>query len=59
MTIGWPQIIVLGLMFVSLGLEIGRHGTAKAREVDNHSAWGEVVGSVVMIGLLYWGGFFG
>ena len=56
MVIGWPQGLYLALTFLGIGISISRHG--KARE-GKHSLWTDTVSTGMVIGLLYWGGFFG
>ena len=49
----WPQFILLALMFVGLGVEIVKHG-----EPDEHNIWVTLFGQTIVLGLLWWGGFF-
>lgn len=59
MNIGWPQVILLALMFLGLGQGLAEHGKPKAPTTGEHSAWGDVFAAVLVLGLLSWGGFFG
>lgn len=51
---GLPQFIYLGLFFVGLGITLSRFGEPKR----DHYDWGDIIASFVILGLLYWGGFF-
>lgn len=55
MNIGWPEGIFLALTFMALGLSMSRHGQTRA--VTENFA-GSFVANMIVIGLLYWGGFF-
>ena len=48
------QFILLGLLTLSLGMNISRHG--KERTPSN--AWHSLICYILFIALLYWGGFF-
>lgn len=50
-----PQIIVIVLYSMSVGIELVMHGTPKT---GSHSAWVAIIDAALMIGLLKWGGFF-
>lgn len=49
-----PQIILISMYALGLGVTIARHG--KPREP--HDAWVALFGLVVQFLLLWWGGFF-
>jgi len=49
-----PQIIFLILLTLSLGLKIGKHNEPR----ENHNAWYGLISYILMIFLLWWGGFF-
>lgn len=51
--IGWPQGIVLGLYF--LGWIIAGVDHKKIKEFNG---WHSFIGNWIMLGLLFWGGFF-
>lgn len=55
MHIGWPQGIFTGLIFVGVGVSLARYGKPKA---DSYGIFDVVVSPSVVLGLLYWGGFF-
>jgi len=55
MYFGIPQIILLGLIVMGLGLNLAKHGEPQK---GKHSFWMSLVNSAVIVGLLYWGGFF-
>jgi hypothetical protein len=50
-----PQILVLGILFMALGIDLVRHG--KTHEVTENF-WTTLLSFVIWIGLLYWGHFF-
>jgi len=56
-TLGLPQFIYLGLTLVALGIEIARHGEPK--KPGKHNAVAALISGSLLVGLLYWGGFFG
>lgn len=49
-----PQLIMLGLMCIGLGVGLSKHGEAQAR----HNIVIDLISVAVQLGLLYWGGFF-
>lgn len=51
----WPQIIVIILMSVEVGCSMMQHGEPKRGE---YSVWSTILSMAVVVGLLYWGGFF-
>jgi LPXTG-motif cell wall-anchored protein len=55
MYLGIPQILYLGLTLVGLGLIIEKHGKPKT---GNENAWVSVITVILVLGLLFWGGFF-
>jgi len=57
MNIGWPQAIYLVLTIIGLGVELGRHGETK--RPARHNAVSTFIAAAAVLGLLYWGGFFG
>ena len=50
-----PQLLTLGLLFMSLGIDLVRHGKTRAVK-DN--AWVSLLSFIVWLGILYWGHFF-
>jgi hypothetical protein len=50
----WPQLIYLALTFIGLGILLTQFGE---RKTGTHG-WGEIFATIVVLGLLYWGGFF-
>lgn len=52
---GLPQIILIGLYAMSLGISMSNHGKPKTGKENFGST---LVGIVLTFGLLYWGGFF-
>ena len=55
MSLGAPQLIYLALAFMDIGVETVKHGEPKD---GIHNFWATVMARTLMIGLLYWGGFF-
>ena len=53
---GAPQVIVIILMALGLGLEMANHGKPRT---GKSNAIIHLISSGVTAGLLYWGGFFG
>jgi hypothetical protein len=53
---GAPQIIVVVLMALGAGLHLAKHGE---RKDERYNFVSDCIGSCVLLGLLYWGGFFG
>lgn len=51
-----PQFIVLILLFWGTGYSLANHGKPKT---GKHSFGGALFADALLIGLLYWGGFFG
>lgn len=52
---GWPQIIYIGLVTLGLGYSLAKDGQPKT---GRHDFVGHGVVASLIIGLLYWGGFF-
>lgn len=52
---GWPQYTYLALTFVGLGAAMARHGKPKT---GTHDLGSDVFATLLVIGLLYAGGFF-
>ena len=50
------QIIWLGLMMLSLGVNLAQHGKPKT---GVHSFWSALIGFGIQFAILYYGGFFG
>ncbi|MGL5330362.1 MAG: hypothetical protein ACRDD7_13920 [Peptostreptococcaceae bacterium] len=54
-TLGLPQILIIVLYALSLGIHLTNHG--KDRK-DKYDFWTSMVSAGMVFGLLYWGGFF-
>ena len=54
-TLGVPQIIMIALYIMSLGLCAVKHN--KPRE-DKYNFWVALIGTAINITILKWGGFF-
>jgi len=55
MNCNWPEVIMLFLMVLSLGIAISEHGKPKT---GKNSFWATLIGQALSFALLYWGGFF-
>ncbi len=53
--LGWPQTILLTVMFVNLGVVLAYHGRPMNTK---HNFFMALFVAVLNLGLLYWGGFF-
>lgn len=53
--IGWPQAVYLALACIGFGFECARHGQQKTAK---HNAWGAIIALLVVLFVLYSGGFF-
>jgi len=51
-----PQLTYLAMTFMGLGIAIVQHGTPKKPSKNN--AWLSIIGTAVVMALLYKGGFF-
>lgn len=56
MSIGWPEGIFLGLILLGVGKAMALFGQPK--KLDTYDIVDVLVGPGIMLGLLYWGGFF-
>ncbi|MBY6965316.1 hypothetical protein [Clostridium botulinum] len=52
---GMPQIILIILYCLSLGIAMSKHGQPKE---DKYNFFYNLISTGIMIGLLIWGGFF-
>lgn len=52
--IGWPEGIYLALLLLGFGYAIAKHGEPR----DNYDAVMYLVRVIVIVSLLWWGGFF-
>ena len=51
----WPQIILIVLTCLSMGISLQKHGDP---ERGTYNAWGNAIGCLITFSLLWWGGFF-
>jgi len=56
MTFNAPQIIWFVLTFLGLGVSMSKHGEPKSGE---NNFFVDLLCTALVLGLLYWGGFFG
>jgi hypothetical protein len=50
-----PQLIIIALEMIGLGIDISRHGETKKE--SKHNAWVTLTAKVILWGILYYGGF--
>ncbi len=55
MSVGWPQGIMLALLFLVLCVHASKNGQPRTGTYDLGAA---LLGTALQLGLLYWGGFF-
>ena len=56
MTLGIPQIIMLAILFINLGIAVSRHGEVHE---EKYNAGIYFISTCITLALLWWGGFFG
>lgn len=54
MNIGWPEGIYLVILLIGFGWKVAKHGEPQ----DDHNWWASSIASVIVLSLLWWGGFF-
>lgn len=52
---GVPQIMIIALYMLSLGINLANHGKEKN---DKYNFWSSLLACVLIFALLNWGGFF-
>lgn len=55
MNFGIPQIIYITLAAMGLGIDLIKHGETKS---GKHNVVTTLIAQILVLGLLYWGGFF-
>lgn len=55
MHIGWPQGIYLALIFMGIEIAVSKYGKQK---LGTYGIWEILIGPVMVLSLLWWGGFF-
>lgn len=50
-----PQIIMITLGAINLGIALGKHGEYRTRA---HNFWETLISTVIEFAILAWGGFF-
>lgn len=53
---GAPQITYLIISALGVGIVMTKHGEGRT---DKYNFWTTLLGILVQIGIMYWGGFFG
>ena len=53
-SIGWPQAVYLILTLIGLGIVFAKHGETPSPT----NAWVTTISTTIILGVLYWGGFF-
>jgi hypothetical protein len=51
-----PQIILSGIILIGMGINLARYGQPKKDTVDTVDC---LVAPAIVLGLLWWGGFYG
>ena len=54
MTLGIAQLIYLALIFLSIGITLSNWG----EPIDRNHGWIDIIATLIILGLLTWGGFF-
>ena len=57
-SIGAPQAIYFVIVIMSVGMDLARHGEPKPVKGQKYNFFTSLTASVIVFGLLYWGGFF-
>lgn len=52
---GIPQIIVICVTFLAIGIEMSRHGEKRK---GTYNVFISILGNAINLAILYWGGFF-
>lgn len=52
---GVPQIAIIVLYALSLGMSMAQHGKPRT---GKHDFWGSLITTIIMLAILRWGGFF-
>lgn len=52
---GWPQVVYIGLIGLNLGCALALHGKPRT---GKHSVWASLLGTAIVVPVLYAGGFF-
>jgi len=50
-----PQLTLLAIYAMSLGMAISKHGEEK---IEKNNAWHTVLATILILSILNWGGFF-
>lgn len=53
---GIPQIIIVILYALNVGIALAKHGEPKE---GNYNVFFTLIGAAISVGILWWGGFFG
>ena len=56
MNIQAPQIIMMAMIGVTLGIDLASHGKPREGKINFGIT---LISKTILVGLLYWGGFFG
>ena len=58
MTLDWPQITFLCLVILEMGFVIAKNGEKKTGTSAYYNLWNSLISTGIVLGILYWGGFF-
>ena len=57
MKLGVPQILIIVLYTLGVGISLAKHG--EMEESKKHNVVPTLIGTAIQVALLWWGGFFG
>ena len=57
MKLGIPQILIIVLYTLGVGISLAKHG--EMEESKKHNVVPTLIGTAIQVALLWWGGFFG
>ena len=50
----WPQLAVIALTFIGVGMNLAKHGEARGE----YNFWHSLIANLIMLWVFYAGGFF-
>lgn len=56
MHLGIPQILILAIYFMNIGISLAKNGERK--DDGTYSVWSTLIATAISLGILAWGGFF-
>lgn len=55
MHLGIPQLLILAIYFMNIGMNLAKNGEVKD---GTYSVWSSLIATAISLGILAWGGFF-